>query len=296
MIFYAVEQLKTLQMEEAELASSTTVPTTSPHAPGQHQPVQVGTEESAMVMQSEKPVNKPTVEAVIAETEEPKENESTTLEDQKPELSEETPEAVYGTPETNHETPEASQEIQEVNPVTQAQEKPAESSGDGLKKSTTGKPSSEESSEESEESDKRKKEASIDSVVQEIYGIVKPQNKTEGSSEEDDSKESKSDEDSDEEYDENRSVSGFISLDIWIFYGFPLFIVWINFSKDFGVLSRIFYSPQVIFLIHNNFSGILAFSFCMLHTETWVSSWTILGIEFLLWYFLDSRENFRWGS
>ncbi|XP_015108779.1 uncharacterized protein LOC107035727 [Diachasma alloeum] len=221
-IFYAVDQIRNFPPEQGELGSSTTLPTTIPHAPGQHQPTPVSPTPIPTVLvltQTEKPLEKPLQAAIIAEPS-PIITPSTPVIEQKPELSEETPEAVYGTPETNHETPEASQEIQEANQEDSATPNPQENPTSPVSASKTSPAPASSPSEESSEGGKEKskdkgkgegskrREPTIDSVVQEIYGIVK-ENKSKDSSESKESSEGRgsnddSEENEGEEYDEDR--------------------------------------------------------------------------------------------
>ncbi|CAD6237511.1 GSCOCG00002350001-RA-CDS [Cotesia congregata] len=237
-IFYAVEQLKALQVEETEQTTmipttevtttviTTTISTTSSHKPGQQQP------ETTVPSIEESSTEKPVLsqEASIVETVNSNDNASTLSSDNEtPEIGEETPEINYGTPETNHEIPEESHEKPEVNQETPQPEKditlvdyskdkltdPVFTASISDETHQSNKPSSlpassssseEDSSEEDkDEKDEKKKEPTVDSVVQEIYGIMKPQNKSKNSkeSESNESRES-SDESDEEENEENR--------------------------------------------------------------------------------------------
>ncbi|XP_057318667.1 dentin matrix acidic phosphoprotein 1 [Microplitis mediator] len=233
-IFYAVEQLKSLQVEETEQTTTimsttftTTVSTTMSHEPGQQQP-------EATAPSNQLSTEKPGLsqEASIVEMENSNDNPSTPSSDKEmPEMGEETPEINYGTPETNHEIPEESHETQEVNQETPQPEKDitlvdyskdkltdsvsttsisveSQQSNKSNSSSSSSSSSSEEASseEDKDEKIKNKKEPTVDSVVQEIYGIMKPQNKTKNSSEESESNESResNDESDEEDNDENR--------------------------------------------------------------------------------------------
>lgn len=215
-IFHAVEQLKNLQLEDAEVQSisSTIAPTTLPHAPGQQQPL-ILSQQSSVAANEQKPVN-------IIQSTPPSDQE-------KPELGEETPEANYATPETNHEIPEIIHESTEINQETIQLVYDNKNSTDKFKNSTIidnfsskqssqSSFSSEEFSEEVKKDENKKKinektkinGPSVDTVVEEIYGIMKPQNKSEDSSEESqtnesgESKDFKDDSEEDEQVDENR--------------------------------------------------------------------------------------------
>uniref|UniRef100_A0A0C9QBJ5 Uncharacterized protein n=1 Tax=Fopius arisanus TaxID=64838 RepID=A0A0C9QBJ5_9HYME len=186
-IFYAVDQIRSFPPEGGELGPSTSLPPTSPHAPGQHQPTTTSPTPNPVVLLLTQ-TQKPLLQAVIEE-QSPIITQSTPTIEQKPELSEETPEAVYGTPETNHETREASQEVQEANQEESVTPEPQDlptnpSSGiDGFgnspgftgdSKITTKTPDvSTDSTKLQNKEGNWRIEPTIDSVVQEIYGIVK---------------------------------------------------------------------------------------------------------------------------
>ncbi|XP_044017983.1 endochitinase 2 isoform X2 [Aphidius gifuensis] len=270
-IFHAVEQLKAIGKEEAELAATTTTtattiipttifPTTKIHEPGQVQPmptvpsvVKPTIADSTTTLENEKPMlleqttqitldkptvadststlNEITVKPTVAdspttlENEKPIELEQTTqiiiknnktemnkesfvtltekpaifselttiTANEKPELGGETPEIIYATPETNHETPETPEE---TNINQTLDEKTTVMSINNIEVTTLTQQLESESSESSESSeennnDKKKVTPSIDSVVQEIYGIVKPKNKSKESSSSSSSEESK---------------------------------------------------------------------------------------------------------
>ncbi|XP_034938118.1 uncharacterized protein DDB_G0283697 [Chelonus insularis] len=224
-IFYAVEQLKAFQNEEPEPITtviSTTIPTTMSHEPGQHQPKP--TEAVIQQFSTEKPAL--SQEASVVELETSNTNESTPSSNHEmPELGEETPEANYGTPEINHEMPEEIHETQEVNqenPLPEKnEEKPESNSNDKFQTTTIAnddvsqqdsQSSSSSSSEEKQsENEKNKREPTVDSVVKEIYGIMKPQDNSQDSSVKSESKKSKKpdndseeDEEEDDDNDDNR--------------------------------------------------------------------------------------------
>ncbi|XP_063987508.1 uncharacterized protein LOC135167836 [Diachasmimorpha longicaudata] len=219
-IFYAVDQIRNFPPEEGELSSSTTLPTTLPHAPGQHQPPPGSPTPLPVLLlaQTERPLEKPPQATVIVES--PIITSSTPALEQKPELSEETPEAVYGTPETNHETPEASQEIQEANheaPVTPSPQDDPTSPIDGLAtdQGSAGAPPEASTMETTDKNtgkghgDPGKRgEPTIESVVREIYGIVKENRSKDSSGSRESTGGKRSDEDSGEnegeEYHQNR--------------------------------------------------------------------------------------------
>jgi len=88
-----------------------------------------------------------------------------------PEVNEETTEANYeytATPETNHESPEPVQEIQESN-----QEFPEKSEEEKSSTTDTSQQQSTQISVTETLDGQKKKEPSVDSIIDEIYGIVK---------------------------------------------------------------------------------------------------------------------------
>ncbi|XP_024939764.1 uncharacterized protein LOC107266652 isoform X2 [Cephus cinctus] len=149
-IFHTVEQLKRLQIEETQ-GSNSSIPTTSPHPPGQHQPLSTTMEtmiESSTIMTMTMTTNSmplsSMVETSISHVEIPEVNEENVeMNYATPEVNQEVAEVPHGTTESNYEQPEVDRQ--------------------------TGN----ESSATTVENDKKKK-PSIQSVVEEIYGIVNP--------------------------------------------------------------------------------------------------------------------------
>lgn len=106
--------------------------------------------------------------------------------EESPEVNEETAETNYATPETNHESPEPVQELQESNQeVSEESDEEKSPSITEVSNNATSQQvdasqqqSMQVSSEEAEQlDDQKKKEPTIDSVVGEVYGIVKPTTK-----------------------------------------------------------------------------------------------------------------------
>ncbi|XP_017893163.1 uncharacterized protein LOC108632847 [Ceratina calcarata] len=177
-IFHAVEQLKALQAEEAiqtstlalvlqDVQTSSNVPTPSVALNG----TGIDEEES----KTKGPENdlkdkleEPKVEKVedskesIEGNDEPESVEPSEIVGQvhqeAPEINEETPETNYATPETNYETPE------EVHAVQESNQEFMEENHETETMSTTV----------ANEVKEKKKEPTIDSIVHDVYQIVKP--------------------------------------------------------------------------------------------------------------------------
>ncbi|XP_076294625.1 ecdysone-inducible gene E3 [Lasioglossum baleicum] len=88
------------------------------------------------------------------------------------EVNEETPEANYATPETNYEAPELEHSVQETNEELPEADHELDSSSIVPEASTGSIDDS--SSSGSIGAEQKKKEPTIDSVVQEVYGLVRP--------------------------------------------------------------------------------------------------------------------------
>ncbi|KAK2582555.1 hypothetical protein KPH14_004846 [Odynerus spinipes] len=171
-IFHAVEQLKALQAEEANSTMSVLSSTTEKVEETTLPIVEDNIKETEMMETAE------TATEVILSEENPSNvdtqhssTSSANLQDQhqeSPEMHEEIPEMNYATPETNYETPEVGEQVEETNEeIPEVNEEESSGSKDFTSTTVT-------SSTKVESPKEKKKQPTVDSIIEEIYEIVKP--------------------------------------------------------------------------------------------------------------------------
>ncbi|KZC08045.1 hypothetical protein WN55_09108 [Dufourea novaeangliae] len=197
-IFHAVDQLKLLQLTEA---IANTSPISHINWYEQNQEFSTASTETETT-QSDKGIEEDGVSTeIIPETsntventtksyeigEESTENtssepiEETSNHQESPEVNAETPETNYATPETNYETPEDVQDVQETNEEVPEENhhewslSTVDTNASSATETTAGSTSISTGSLSVEESiEQKKKEPTVESVVQEVYEILRP--------------------------------------------------------------------------------------------------------------------------